>query len=304
MNDLSPPSLDPAQGADVLATIRRLLAQDAAAPDSAARNGALRRRLIGTRRQGGALARHLGDDALPLGEGADPEAGLPQPLRLADDQRVAAPVANGADALAGEVEASEETTPSLDSAPESEPLPEAAASAAEDTEPLPFSMPSVPRMAVSGTVPPLSGAVPFLHDVPNSDAAAAGAWAISAAADPADRLRELLTFQAWIGADGADATAAEPTAEAGQPVIEPEAQPAPEPEVHAEVAPQAEAPAEGTALLRLLIRDTLSQELAGETGTQLGEAIRQLAREAIAGALADLARGMTVPAASQALADR
>ena len=296
MNDLSPPSLDPAQGADVLATIRRLLAQDATSPDDAAtREGALRRRLIGTRRRGG-MARPPAEAVLPLDE-TDAFAALP--LRLADDQRIALPVAGEAGPELDEdmiptAEAPAEASFSLVAAA----MP-ALSTEAIDPEPLPLSMPSVPEVAVPGIAPPLSDAGPFLHDVPASGDTASGAW-LFAAAQPADRLHELLTFQAWIAEPDSEAEAAESVTRSAQPITEPEPQAA----VEAETLAQApELPAQDPAVLAALIRETLLQELAGETGAQLGAAIRQLARDAIARALTDLARGLTVPEASGHQAD-
>lgn len=281
-----------AEGADVLAAIRRLLAQDQRPEDSAARNGALRHRLIGTRRQDTRAEAPAAGEDVPLWTAA--------PLRLADAQRVM-PL----------------TEVSMPQAP--------ARIGAEMREDTPAEPRDAAPQAEVGTEVPAPDAWPFVTD-----------HAVS-------RLRELLTFQAWIAEDDgaaphsptreAEASAASepdritapavpaqletaPTAPletvTDAPPTGAEAEPAP---CCAEVAPvavqQPEADPE-TSLqsgenpdtlpdfatgapsldLRGLIRETLLQELAGGSGAHLVAAIHDLTRRAVAGALADIARDM------------
>lgn len=307
MNDLSPPSPDPAQ-ADVLATIRRLLAQDAAVPDGTARNGALRRRLIGTRRHGGAaLMRRPTEDALPLGEADIAGSAAALPLRLVDDQRVTMALADKAGPMADEdtsptTAAPVETALSLTAAPAPDVLSESAAPVAEDAEPLSFSMSSPPKVANSGLASPVAEAPPFLHDVPASGDAS-GAWSFTAA-QPESRLRDLLTFQAWIAEADHDAEATTPVPAPAQAAIGPEPPLAAEADTLAPPPVLPEAPVRDSASLQVLVRETLLQELAGETGTQLADAVRQLARKAIATALDDMARDIAGSEAQPSLDGR
>lgn len=306
MNDLSPPSLDPAQGADVLATIRRLLAQDAASPeDAATREGALRRRLIGTRRRGG-MARRSEDDVLPVDAAAGQQvAALPQPLRLADDQRIAASVVGQANQVADEdislvAGAPAETAPAVATVSEPELYAEPVA---PEEEPLPLSMSAVPSLVVPQSAQLLCDAEPFLHDVPTCDAPAPASWSYAASRAP-NRLHELLTFQAWIAEPDPEAEATASAIEPDGPTIASDPQSVAATETLAPAPASPEIPAQDPALPGALIRETLLQELAGETGAQLGAAIQQLARDAVARALGDLARAMTVPEAPGLLPDR
>ncbi len=255
---LHPDSGTAAPGADVLAAIRRLLAEDAREDDGAPRHGALRRRLIGTRRPAPpAPVCHEAPEPEAMAASGDPWLWTaPQPLRLADAQRVA-PALSDVEAEAGPdgAEAGLKPAPAetLPQGPEPDMSPAEAASEPADTWPF-------------------------------------------AAGHPAARLRELLTFQAWIAEDAApdsapDTATAAPVAPAS--VAAPGAEAAPLPAPAAMPAVLAGAPAaEAVPLLRTVIRDTLLEELAGETGAHLSAAINALTRRAVAGALADLAREM------------
>lgn len=195
----SDPAAPHSQGADVLAAIRRLLAQDAREDAAGAREGELRRRLVGTRRP---------DHAPPVAPAAPP------PLRLDDAQRVALP---------GVAEA------------------------------------------------PLA---------------------------TGDRLRELLTFSAWIAEDAATPATAEGTpggTESGTHIDRADAVacvPNEETEAAAVSAPD-------DTPLRAAIREALAEELSGEAARQLSAAIHALTRRAVADALSDLARAIAMPSPAE-----
>ena len=310
MSELSHP--DPAkasaQGADVLAAIRRLLAQDSRGEDEAARNGALLRRLIGTRRQGAGLRPEVAADAAPEADDAlswtQPEV---PPLRLADAQRVV-PLAGGAAADAV-WRAEREAADMLDAAgaapsdggarvadrpavlrrvgPEAADMPGPAEADA---------LPSWGKAEAGGiaaasrpvVIDGADGAAGAAGTVPQASAAVAGkppadpadAWPL-AAEYPLDRVRDLLTFSAWVAEDEA-AGIAPPEAAPPAAGIEP----APV------AAPAAEAGPHDSPALRAMIRGILLEEIAGEAGLALSEAIHDLTRRAVAGALADMARDM------------
>lgn len=273
-----------ADGADVLATIRRLLAQDQRTEDSVTRDGALRRRLIGTRRHGARIE-------AAAGAGETPPVTVP-PLRLADTQRV---VPMGDD------------TPqtALSDHLASGPVMDAVAADAQ-----------VAGAVATATLAAMCGPA----DTPvegESDGRAHHTWPFGS--DHAvSRLRELLTFQAWIDegdealsqvpAEGADPAGdiaspeivlgaeVQPPAEQADDAVAPYVAVAVPPGLAASDAEVLQVVAEPAATppldLPSLIRETLIQELAGETGTHLTEVIQNLTRRAVAGALADLSREM------------
>lgn len=348
-------------GADVLAAIRRLLAEDVREDDGASRHGALRRRLIGTRRPpqpvplraeavadpgavvatGDPLALHRPAALSPIGaevvaadaeasvatgdprdsraatpsiplraDGvADPEAvvalgdpwlwAAPQPLRLADAQRVAPSVsAIEAGAAPDPAQAAILTTPA------EAPPPQPAASEPADAWPLAAEHPAmnlrelltfqawIAEDATLDSVPasqtPLSGPevaiVPLPVALPERDASTAAPGAPGAAVAP-------LQPHATAALAGVDVESAPPPALAlaVAAVVDAEAESASLP---ATATTTTAALAEVAPLLRAVIRDTMLEELAGETGAHLSAAINALTRRAVAGALADLAREM------------
>lgn len=190
---------DPAQGADVLASIRRLLAQDAADGDAGSRHAALRRRLIGLRRGSGVATAALPDGPIDLpGTAVPAQAPAAPPLRLADTQRVL-PADAGVD------------------------VPAAAA-----MPPITFPSDIPPRPATG-----LPDALPdaMLTAAPGlPDSGGEADWPHAGDA----RIRELLTFQHWI-ADGGDL--AIPATPAAAEMIGPSAQPS-QPAWEADAAPQ------------------------------------------------------------------
>ena len=234
MNDLSPPATDPTPDGDVLATIRRLLAQDPVPQAPFPRSGAQRRRLLGTRRQRhpAAIGPEAADDPLPI------SADTP-PLRLADSQRIHAEAAH--------------------------PAPEAADPDAATT--------------MLAPCPDLRSASPSWRecDLP------------AACADSPDWLHGFRTLPTpWTTLDDEDDPA---------PRAMTEAAPAP---VTPDDAPETAAPSSEPAALRALIRETLHQELSGEAGHELAAAVQDLVRNAVATALADLARSLDGPAPAKA----
>lgn len=268
MNDLSPPATGPAVETDVLATIRRLLAQDAAQQTSSPRSGPLRRRLNSPRRRDAfAEGAQTVDDPLFLTE-------VVPPLRLADHQHVRNRVEDRdtQDALPAEADAIAEgaaypfTLPAFDMA--------LGLAYMADGKLEPSMVPASPRM--SAPEPPGAAlSSPWQpRDLP------------AALPDDMAWLKALPSFPARVVAADPDPSAPEGEATAVKSFPAPRLQ---------ELAPTAP---EGPALpnsgqIRQLVREALQQELAGEAGTRLGNAIQNLTRRAVADALADIARNMT-----------